>query len=72
MSQQQQEHRLGELLIDVGFLQLNELDVAEAMVNRLCLPFGQRACDVRSSVGQRIKEHACLGILFERQCHRPR
>lgn len=40
MSQQQQEHRLGELLIDMGFLQPKELDDAVAMANQTRLPLG--------------------------------
>jgi hypothetical protein len=40
MSQQQQEHRLGELLIDMSFLQPKELDDAVAMANQTRLPLG--------------------------------
>lgn len=38
--QQQQEHRLGELLIDMGFLQQKELEDAVAMANQTRLPLG--------------------------------
>lgn len=40
MSQQQQEHRLGELLIDMGFLQPKELEDAVAMAQQTRLPLG--------------------------------
>ncbi len=40
MSQQQQEHRLGELLIDMSFLQPKELDDAVAMASQTRLPLG--------------------------------
>jgi len=38
--QQQQEHRLGELLIEMGFLQPKELEDAVAMANQTRLPLG--------------------------------
>jgi hypothetical protein len=38
--QQQQEHRLGELLIEMGFLQQKELEDAVAMANQTRLPLG--------------------------------
>jgi hypothetical protein len=40
MSQQQQEHRLGELLIDMGFLQQKELEDAVSMAQQTRLPLG--------------------------------
>ncbi len=40
MSQQQQEHRLGELLIDMSFLQPKELEDAVAMAQQTRLPLG--------------------------------